>query len=1076
MTKKLGLNNIENDARAMRVLTSYSPTPIGTTDHGGLLGLGDDDHSQYVHLTSARTITAQHSFSPGSAQPPFVLGANAQSQLVTGLRADQLSKTVTAGNGLTGGGTLTGSITLNLDTPGTLSVASANTATGNHTHAITSSSNPGVAASLLATDASGNLILQNATLAGITGLTLSGAGADLVFSGSGTHDISASSGTMRLGALTLTGAITGNAQTITGLAQLTVDNLRLDGNTLDSTSGNLILSGTDDIVFDPTGNDILPNTNYDLNMGAINKKYLTLHAAELWVETLVAQDTIATIGGRILVGPTTELIADLASGATTMDVKHNQMSNGDRTLMQANLKFEYMAITSDPTAIAGGYRYNVTRNLDGTGANDWYAGDAVVNTGTTGSGFIDLYSLESVNGRTFDHLYQDDGGVFSANYATQSNFAYWPAIAVANDAFYWGLEGATWKNAFLNITTAGVFTATVTWEYWNGSAWTSFTPTDIPSFTSAGQKTLSLGTLSGWATTSVNGATAYWVRARLSAVISWTTPPQQGGKRVIREKSQWGPTVVGWVRNSSAFNDITESWAIGNLNGLYGYGVDTYGVGLGKFGISAENYITVDPTNGVRFFSGSNVRAQLTATTWTLGLTTADHVSITTSGVQMKDSSVVKIDAQTDGDFFIGTDISAAGTTYLSIFSGAQTYNSESMGAGDMLIGDNSASKANILWDKSEGRLKFRGGTSTRFYVDTGGELVFDEGGNYLYFYDGTYPGASFLTTFSASTRSIFILGNPKQAIGENANTYVGSNKTAATAGAEFTGMLAHLDYDTAGNDYVLMNVGGTDVLYLTQPGGVFIGDTANTGMTVGLTINQGVNDDEILAFKSSDVAHGVTTITETDTFGYFQKVSAGTGGLRLVGLREVAASQAVAMQIRGIGGSSDTARSTAALGAVLIDGLVGSGTSVASLAANGNLLVVRDNVSARFLVDVEGDIHMDATSNINAWDEFDDVALLAGVREAMNPGLRLAEFVEEARPVLERTGVVRYNPDGHHFISLKKLHALEIDAMRQLYQGIRELKIGNRELRSENRKARSENRKLEERVEQLEALFSAKA
>lgn len=57
-------------------------------EHGNLTGLGDDDHTQYMHNTSARTVTAQHTFAPASAQAPFVLGANAQGQLVTGLNAD----------------------------------------------------------------------------------------------------------------------------------------------------------------------------------------------------------------------------------------------------------------------------------------------------------------------------------------------------------------------------------------------------------------------------------------------------------------------------------------------------------------------------------------------------------------------------------------------------------------------------------------------------------------------------------------------------------------------------------------------------------------------------------------------------------------------------------------------------------------------------------------------------------------------------------------------------------------------------------------------------------------------------
>lgn len=59
--------------------------------HGDLLGLtSSDDHTQYVHNSVARTISAQHQFSPGSTQAPFTLGANAQGQLVSGLNADQL--------------------------------------------------------------------------------------------------------------------------------------------------------------------------------------------------------------------------------------------------------------------------------------------------------------------------------------------------------------------------------------------------------------------------------------------------------------------------------------------------------------------------------------------------------------------------------------------------------------------------------------------------------------------------------------------------------------------------------------------------------------------------------------------------------------------------------------------------------------------------------------------------------------------------------------------------------------------------------------------------------------------------
>lgn len=230
-----------------------------------------------------------------------------------------------------------------------------------------------------------------------------------------------------------------------------------------SAATNLTLSPTGDLITDPVGNDILPALNYDINIGMLSKKYLTLHAAELWVETLVAQNTIATIGGRVLVAPTNILTLDLAPATTTISVKYNNFNNGDRVYMEANGSLEFMAVTSAASG-GGPYTYTVTRNLDGSGANQWYAGDALLDTGTTGNGFIDLYS------------------------------------------------------------TAGVLSTGV------------------------------------------------------------------------------GPTICGNVRTGTTYNAYGPRWCIGNLNGVYNYGADTYGA---AFGDAAATNVTVDATNGFRIRSGT---------------------------------------------------------------------------------------------------------------------------------------------------------------------------------------------------------------------------------------------------------------------------------------------------------------------------------------------------------------------------------------------------------------------------------------------------------------------------------------
>lgn len=229
-------------------------------------------------------------------------------------------------------------------------------------------------------------------------------------------------------------------------------------------SSNLTLAPTGDIVVAPTGNDLLPGSPYTVNIGALNNKYLTLHAAELWVETLVAQQTIATIGGRVLVAPTNILTSDLVASlpANTIAVKYNNLNNGDRIYLESSGKVEFMSVNSAASG-SGPYAYAVTRDLDGSGPNVWFSGDAILDTGTTGNGFIDLYSVAGI------------------------------------------LSGA-------------------------------------------------------------------------------------------------GPTIVGNVRTGTAYNAYAPRWAIGNLNGLYGYASSIYG---SAFGDAANTNVTVDATNGFRVRSGT---------------------------------------------------------------------------------------------------------------------------------------------------------------------------------------------------------------------------------------------------------------------------------------------------------------------------------------------------------------------------------------------------------------------------------------------------------------------------------------
>jgi hypothetical protein len=194
---------------------------------------------------------------------------------------------------------------------------------------------------------------------------------------------------------------------------------------------------------------VRPENNGGSSLGTLTKKMLTLHAWELWVDTLVAKRTIATIGGRIFVAPTTKLKLDLASGDACMSVEDNDLRASDTVLLQKNGKFEKILLGANAIdcSVSGncaqtfaGYNYcSLTRNRDGTGANDWAAGDAVLNEGNVGDGYIDLYSDRSATSEGYPGHIVSDGPVA-----------------------YWRMETATATTSIDVMGNVGVMTETGT--------------------------------------------------------------------------------------------------------------------------------------------------------------------------------------------------------------------------------------------------------------------------------------------------------------------------------------------------------------------------------------------------------------------------------------------------------------------------------------------------------------------------------------------------------------------------------------------------------------------------------------
>jgi hypothetical protein len=71
-----------------------------------------------------------------------------------------------------------------------------------------------------------------------------------------------------------------------------------------------------------------------------------------------------------------------------------------------------------------------------------------------------------------------------------------------------------------------------------------------------------------------------------------------------------GPTMVGMVRTGTAHNAVFPRWAIGNLNGLYGYSGNVYG---SAFGDPSAAWLKIDPVNGIRIGHAGATKIGLSA-------------------------------------------------------------------------------------------------------------------------------------------------------------------------------------------------------------------------------------------------------------------------------------------------------------------------------------------------------------------------------------------------------------------------------------------------------------------------------
>ena len=186
---------------------------------------------------------------------------------------------------------------------------------------------------------------------------------------------------------------------------------------------------------------------------------------------------------------------------------------------------------------------------------------------------------------------------------------------------------------------------------------------------------------------------------------------------------------------------------------------------------------------------------------------------------------------------------------------------------------------------------------------------------------------------------------------------------------------MGRIEYSHSDNSLAI-RTNATQHMLLDSTGTLFIGDTANGSMTQGLTINQGAADNEILALKSSDVAHGVTVFAETDTYGRHRKYDGATGGYGVSGFTE----GAIGLDLMAVVTSENSTKSASGTGAIQIDGRLKASTSAGAMSANANILTVGSNGAIKFIVDVDGDTWQNGGATFNGTTTVDGVDVGKGM------------------------------------------------------------------------------------------------
>lgn len=251
----------------------------------------------------------------------------------------------------------------------------------------------------------------------------------------------------------------------------------------------------------------------------------------------------------------------------------------------------------------------------------------------------------------------------------------------------------------------------------------------------------------------------------------------------------------------------------------------------------------------------------------------------------------------------------------------------------------------------------------------------------------------------------------------------------SSDAGSNFqitkTTDLLKITYDSgiAAGNAVTWNNG----IVLDTSGKVFINDIANAkALGPSFTIDGAGQDGEYLTLQdSTDVAHGCTTRSETNTFYTARKQHSTDGGFN----ERIFTEATIAWSVEACATTVDTTKANNSHASIFFAGYKISGTGFTDMDANSNVFGIKGRIGAAtrtlLLVDMEGEIHTDAIIGVgDDWDEWDDLALASDLSRL--PKARFNEMMKYKVKDFEKAGLLTLSVDEegtqHAFIRHKAM------------------------------------------------------